>query len=138
MSQQQPVYIVSACLLGLCTRYDAELKTSEECLKKTANGICIPVCPEQLGGMSTPREAADLIGGSGLDVLNGEAKVITKSGIEVTAPFIKGAEQVLQIVKMQEIAGIFLKSGSPSCGVVEKLGVTAALLMQHGYKPQEF
>ncbi len=138
MNKQQPVYIVSACLLGLCTRYDGEIKTSQECLERTADGIRVPVCPEQLGGMPTPREAADVIGGTGLDVLKGKAKVLTKSGDDVTEPFIKGAEQVLQVVKMQEVAGIFLKARSPSCGVVEKLGVTAALLKQHGYKLEEF
>lgn len=138
MNKQQPVYIISACLLGLCTRYDGAVKTSEECLENTKNGVRIPVCPEQLGGMSTPREAADVIGGTGLDVLNGKAKVLTKSGDDVTTPFIKGAEQVLQIAKMQEVTGIFLKARSPSCGVFEKQGVTAALLKQHGYKLEEF
>ena len=124
--------------MGLCTRYDGKIKSSEECSKRIKDGIYIPVCPEQLGGMATPREAADIIGGTGHDVLAGKAKVITKSGEDVTASFIKGARQVLQIVQQQKVDAIFLKSRSPSCGVIEKNGVTAALLEQHGYKPEEF
>lgn len=135
--EKQSVYIVSACLLGLCTRYDGKTKTSEECLKKTDGGVCIPVCPEQLGGMPTPREAADVIGGTGLDVLAGKAKVLTKGGDDVTSYFIKGAEQALQIIRRQDVSAIYLKSGSPSCGVVEKLGVTAALLQKNGYRVEE-
>ncbi len=124
--------------MGLCTRYDAALKTSGQCLEKLKNCICIPVCPEQLGGLSTPREAADINGGTGHDVLAGRARVITRNGEDVTAAFIKGAEQVLQIVQQQKVDGIALKSRSPSCGVIEKKGVTAALLEQHGYRLEEF
>jgi len=138
MQSLAKVYNVSACLTGLCTRYDAQLKSSPRCMKKLENAICIPVCPEQLGGLATPREAADIKGGNGHDVLAGKARVVTRSGADVTDPFIKGAEQVLTIVQHQQVDGIFLNAKSPSCGVHEKLGVTAALLLQHGYTLEEF
>jgi uncharacterized protein YbbK (DUF523 family) len=138
MSVSPPLCLVSSCLVGLCTRYDGKLKTSEACLSRLQNMIWIPVCPEQLGGLPTPREAADIIGGDGYDVLAGRANVITKSGVDVSSPFIKGAEQVLAIAISQNIQTIILKSRSPSCSVTGITGVTAALLKQHGFHLEEF
>ncbi len=135
---QNSPYLVSACLLGLCTRYDGKTKTHRQCLVETTGTICIPVCPEQLGGLPTPREAADIIGGDGSDVLAGTAKVATKSGRDLTAEFIRGAEQVLQIATLQNVSMAFLKARSPSCAVTGKIGVTAALLQSAGIKLIEF
>jgi uncharacterized protein YbbK (DUF523 family) len=92
----------------------------------------IPVCPEQLGGLSTPREAADIVGGDGADVLAGTARVLTKSGLDVTAQFIRGARQVLHIAHLQNTGMAFLKARSPSCAVHGRMGVTAALLQSAG------
>ena len=100
-------------------------------LKSLNNTILIPVCPEQLGGLSTPREAADLTNGDGNDVINSIAQVCTKSGHDVTAAFIQGAEQTLKIAKMQNISKAILKARSPSCGLNGNIGVTAALLKKH-------
>ena len=133
-----PLFLVSACLVGLCTRYDGETKPSAECTEFLQKKVFIPVCPEQLGGLSTPRPAAEIVGGDGRDVLKGEAQVITKTGDDVTTPFIKGAQQVLQLANAQDIDGICLKSRSPSCGVSAPMGVTAALLAEHGYPLYEF
>jgi uncharacterized protein YbbK (DUF523 family) len=138
MTTSNELYLVSACLVGLCTRYDGKIKTSQECLKQLQTCSWIPICPEQLGGLPTPREAADIIDGDGYEVLAGESHVITKSGINVSREFIKGAEQVLAIAKSQNITGVYLKSGSPSCGTTGSLGVTAALLRQHGFALKEF
>ena len=126
-----PIYLVSGCLLGLKTRYDGQVFTSKPCKIVIDDGIWLPVCPEQLGGLSTPRTAADLVGGDGADVLAGRARVITRDGTDVTDNFIEGARQVQKIVLYQKISGIFLKSGSPSCGLTPRMGVTAALLSQH-------
>jgi uncharacterized protein YbbK (DUF523 family) len=126
-----PIYLVSACLMGLKTRYDGQVFTSRPCELVLDDAIWLPVCPEQLGGLSTPRTAADLVGGDGADVLAGKARVITRDGNDVTEQFIEGARQVLEIALRQKISGIFLKSGSPSCGLTPRLGVTAALLSQH-------
>lgn len=132
------LYLVSSCLVGLCTRYDGKLKTNEACLQRLEKATWIPVCPEQLGGLPTPREAADIIGGDGYDVLQGRAKVLTKSRADVTAHFINGAKQVLAVASSQKIYAAYLKSRSPSCGVQGRIGVTAALLKQHGIVVEEF
>ncbi|PHR27106.1 MAG: hypothetical protein COA36_10075 [Desulfotalea sp.] len=131
MPTLQPVYLISSCLLGLCTRYDAKIKNYPDIPSKFHDAILIPICPEQLGGLATPRVAADLTGGDGNDVLNSRASVVTKSGIDVTTAFIQGAEQVLKIAQMQKISKAILKARSPSCGVTGNIGVTAALLQKH-------
>lgn len=133
-----PVYLVSACLVGLCTRYDGRTKESPECFKTLKNAIWIPVCPEQLGGLPTPREAADIAGGDGAAVLAGKARVLSRSGIDLTEDFIRGAGQILQIARSQHIDGVFLKARSPSCGVTGRMGVTAALLHAEGFQLTEF
>ncbi|MGB5684601.1 MAG: DUF523 domain-containing protein [Candidatus Electrothrix sp.] len=129
--------LISSCLIGLCTRYDGKSKPNERCLKYLNDFIYIPVCPEQLGGLSTPRTAADLSDGDGMDVLTGFASVITRDGRDVTKEFIAGAEGVLKIAQDQNIRLALLKARSPSCGV-KKLGVTAALLAVSGIKIVEF
>ncbi|MEN8200593.1 MAG: DUF523 domain-containing protein [Thermodesulfobacteriota bacterium] len=133
-----PVYLVSACLVGLCCRYDGATKPSTACRDFLKNSISIPVCPEQLGGLPTPRPAADIHGGDGRDVLRGKAEVRTREGHDVTASFIKGARQFLKVAQMQEVSGVCLKARSPSCAVSGKVGVTAALLADHGYRLHEF
>ncbi|HKJ14839.1 MAG: DUF523 domain-containing protein [Desulfobulbaceae bacterium] len=127
------IYLASACLTGLKTRYDGRIITIAACRKAVAGGIYIPVCPEQLGGLPTPRTAADLVGGDGHDVLAGRARVLDRTGKDVTENFILGARQVLAIAREQDIAKVILKARSPSCGLVPKLGVTAALLQEQGY-----
>jgi len=126
--------IVSSCLTGLCTRYDGLSKPNARCLEMLRNFQYLPVCPEQLGGLPTPRVAADLIGGDGRAVLAGRAAVITKEGTDVTKQFIAGAKAVLQIAQAQNIRLALLKARSPSCGLSSQLGVTAALLLEHGIK----
>lgn len=138
MTTSKNLYLVSACLVGLCTRYDGKIKVNRECLNRLADTIWLPICPEQLGGLPTPREAADIINGDGDDVLAGHSHVLTKSGKNVSKEFIKGAEQVLLVAKSQKITGIYLKSGSPSCAVTSTPGVTACLLKQHGFSLEEF
>jgi uncharacterized protein YbbK (DUF523 family) len=127
------IYLVSSCLLGLKTRYDGKVAPSEACRKAIAGNVCIPVCPEQLGGLPTPRVAADLVGGDGYDVLAGKARVVTRDGLDVTENFILGAKQVLEIARQQDIAKVFLKARSPSCGLAPNIGVLAALLQEEGY-----
>jgi uncharacterized protein YbbK (DUF523 family) len=134
----KPIYLVSACLVGLCSRYDGEIRPNQECRQYLQNKIWIPFCPEQMGGLPTPRTAADLIGGDGNDVLSGKAKVTTRNGLDVSPQFIKGAEQTLLLAQSQQVRSIFLKAGSPSCGISGTTGVTAALLQQHGFHLREF
>ncbi len=140
MSDQTPqsVFLVSACLLGLCTRYDGASKPNAECRTFLQKNICIPVCPEQLGGLPTPRPPAEIIGGDGRDVLQGKARILTTTDKDVTSSFIQGAQQVLQLAGIQDVSGVCLKARSPSCGVSGTMGVTAALLAEHGYSLYEF
>jgi uncharacterized protein YbbK (DUF523 family) len=138
MKETKKPVLVSACLVGLCTRYDAQAKPCAELLEKLENSSWIPVCPEQLGGLSTPREAADIEGGDGRDVLAGYARVVTKSGRDLTAEFIHGAKQVLKIAQLQKSRSACLKGRSPSCAVHGKIGVTTALLEEHNIRVYEF
>lgn len=131
--------LVSACLAGLCTRYDGQVKTSPDCLRELAGFDCwIPVCPEQLGGLPTPRPAAGLSGGDGHAVLAGTATVRDCQGNDLTREFIKGAHMVLAIAQAQDITHCLLKAGSPSCGLAPHPGVTAALLLANGLEVESF
>ncbi len=126
--------LVSACLLGLCTRYDGLSKTSSQVLALKEKYHLLPVCPEQLGGLSTPRSAADLYKGDGFSVLTGEAKVLTKDGKDVTEAFIRGAEEVAKLARLFQVEAAFLKGRSPSCGLTPQMGVCAARLALLGIK----
>lgn len=138
MPHSLPIYLVSACLVGLCTRYDCKTFENPDCLKKLQKALWIPVCPEQLGGLPTPREAANISGGDGADVLAGTARVLTKSGNDLTEQFILGAKQVLYLARAQNVHAVYLKARSPSCAVHGKIGVTAALLQAAGFNLAEF
>ncbi len=133
-----PFFLVSSCLVGLVTRYDGQPKRNEECLHFLEDKIWLPVCPEQLGGLATPRPPAEIVGGTGADVLDGNAQVVTRCGTDVSGQFLAGAKQVLTLAKQQNICGVCLKSRSPSCGVNSLQGVTAALLARHGFSLYEF
>lgn len=134
MHTPKPRCLVSACLIGLCTRYDGQSKGNPDCLRLLADYDWSPVCPEQLGGLPTPRPAASIIGGDGHAVLAQKAKVIDRNGEDCTLQFLQGARMVLEIAQMQQISCCILKAGSPSCGLEPLTGVTAALLLRHGIK----
>lgn len=130
--------LVSACLLGLSCRYDGGHRGGI----RIPEGLCpIPVCPEQLGGLPTPRPQARLLGGDGRQVIRGKAKVINSDGQDVTEPFLKGAREALKLCRLLGIRRAVLKEKSPSCGVrrvwigdelQEGCGVTTALLIEAG------
>ncbi len=130
--------LVSACLVGLCTRYDGCSKPNPACLQALRDFHYIPVCPEQLGGLSTPRTAADLTGGNGREVLKGQASVVNRNGVDVSRQFIAGAEAVLEVAQAQNIRLAMLKAKSPSCGLTPRIGVTAALLLKNNIRIIEF
>lgn len=136
--KKDSLFLVSACLVGLATRYDGQTKINEPCLQFLQGKIWIPVCPEQLGGLATPRSPADIVDGDGHAVLDGHAQVITVDGSDVSAQFVAGAKQVLAVARQQNISGVCLKAGSPSCAGHGKQGVTAALLARHGITLYEF
>lgn len=129
--------LVSACLAGLTTRYDGRVLSYPACSEELKRYQWIPVCPEQLGGLPTPRCPANIVGGDGADVLDGKARVICTDGTDVTEAFIHGARQVLKIAQRQPVQKVFLKGRSPSCGIANS-GVTAALLIRNGFDVSEF
>ncbi|OAQ21810.1 DUF523 domain-containing protein [Thermosulfurimonas dismutans] len=133
---REPV-LISACLLGLATRYDGEILSEPVVTILKERYLLIPACPEQLGGLSTPRPAAEILEGDGLAVLSGKARVVNRQGEEVTEAFVRGAREVLKICQTLGIRRAFLKARSPSCGLSPKLGVTAALLLSKGLEVYE-
>jgi len=126
--------IVSACLAGLHCRYDGGEKTNDEVSRLVAEGKAIPVCPEQIGGLTTPRLPCEIVNG----------RVMRKDGVDVTAEFERGAGECLALAKLTKAASAILKAKSPSCGaghiydgtfsgkVIPGDGVFAALCRQEG------
>lgn len=141
---QKPI-LISACLLGLPTRYDGKSKQSQKVLDylKSNNFLPVPVCPEQLAGMSTPRDKTFFKTGDGHDVLSGSGLVISQDGQEMNEIFCRGARVVLQIAQLSNCQKAIFKERSPSCGVhqiyqgdhkVKGTGVTTALLLREGFQ----
>ena len=135
--------IVSACLLGENCKYSGGNNKSENVIKYLEDKEYNLVCPEQLGGLSTPRNPSEIItygNKDGNDVLSGCTKVLSNKGIDVTKNFIQGAEETLKIAKEHNVKTAILKAGSPSCGYkkiydgsflgnkIQGMGVTAAIL----------
>jgi uncharacterized protein YbbK (DUF523 family) len=136
--EEGPLWLVSSCLVGLKTRYDGKSKPSESCLHFLSDKRWIPVCPEQLGGLSTPRKPAHIGGGDGRDVISGKSLVLTETNDDVSEALIAGARQVFKIYELQNIAGMCVKARSPSCGLIEILGVTSSYLLGKGVVLKEF
>lgn len=138
--------LVSSCLAGLEVRYNGTHCLDKQLQQLIQDNKAIPVCPELLGGFTTPREPAEIIGGNGYDVLDGEARVIEKSGTDVTELYLKGAYLTLKKAKELKATAIVLKEFSPSCGssriyngefsgkTISGDGVTSALLKRNGIK----
>ena len=106
--------LISACLLGKNCRYNGGHSKLNELNKFDVEWI--PVCPEESGGLGTPRPSAEMQG-SAEDILNGKGKVLTNKGKNVTQEFIRGAEQSLQLGLGVGVKTAILKSKSPSCGI---------------------
>ncbi len=137
------MFLVSACLAGVNTRYDGTNCCKKHFQTLVSQGKAVLICPEQLGGLPTPREPIELVGGDGDRLLKGMAKAVGQSGKDYTQNFLRGAEEVLKIAEMLKTKKVFLKDGSPSCGcsyikVGDKRtmgkGVTAAALLKAGVK----
>lgn len=135
--------LVSACLLGTNCKYNGGNNLTPKVLELKKEHEIIPVCPEELGGLLTPREPCEIQEGSGKEVLEGKAVVLNKSGEDVTEQFIKGAEETLVLAKKYCCPVAVLKARSPSCGCgiiydgtfsseqIEGNGVTAQLLLDN-------
>lgn len=139
--------LISACLIGHKVRYDGKdnLQTNAQLQALIKSGNVITICPEMAAGLSTPRSPAEIQNTmTGMDVLNGKAEIRTMDGMDVTAQYIEGAYKALNLVREHNIRVAILKARSPSCGssqiyngkfsrtLISGMGVTAALLSQHG------
>ncbi|MCG7314681.1 DUF523 domain-containing protein [Priestia flexa] len=135
--------LVNSCLAGMPVRYNGTSCGLSAIQSLIQTKKAVPVCPKLLGGFTTPREPAEIVGGSAEDVLDGTASVIEKSGRDVTSLYIQGAYQTLEKAQELNATVVVLKESSPSCGSsmiyngtfqgtqVTGMGVTTALLRRH-------
>ena len=133
MNDSSPI-LVSACLLGVPCRYDGTGAADERVLALARKYHLIPVCPEQLGGLATPRPPAE----------RHDTRVLTRDERDMTAAFLRGAEETARLAKLFSCRIAVLKANSPSCGsgqiydgcfcnrLVPGDGLTAALLKKDG------
>lgn len=139
--------LISPCLLGIRTRWDEGCEEIEELINLVKSGQAVFLCPEQLGGLTTPRVPAEIERGkTAKDVLNGEAMVLAKTGKDVTDQFVVGAQRILEFCQRLGVEVAVMKSGSPSCGskqtydgsytgtMIAGKGITAELLEKNGIK----
>lgn len=137
--------LISACLLGEPVRYDGASKPLDHPIVDAwkNQGRLVPFCPETAGGLPIPRSPAEIQGQIGTEGPDGKVRVVTREG-DVTAPFIAGAQKTLDLAREENLTLALLKERSPSCGsaliydgsfsrnLVPGMGVTTALLRQHG------
>ena len=102
-------YVVSACLAGVECRYDCQSKTDIDIVELVKNKQAIAVCPEELGGLSTPRDPAEQVGD----------KIISNKGVDVSSQYKNGAQKALEIARDFGATKAILKSKSPMCGIDE-------------------
>lgn len=131
---EKETVLISGCLLGLCCRYDGKSKLNENISALSEKYYLIPVCPEQLGGLKTPRNPSEIING----------RVISSAGDDVTAEYRRGAEEALRLARLFGCKKAILKERSPSCGfgkiydgsfsgtLIDESGIAAALLAENG------
>ena len=128
--------LVSACLLGVCCRYNGTGEENERVMRLQEKHCLIPVCPEVYGGLSTPRPPAERVG----------ERVMAKDGTDVTKQYQKGAQEALRLAEYFGCTAAVLKARSPSCGkgrihdgtfsdgMTDGDGVTVQLLEAHGIR----
>ena len=127
--------LISACLLGVSCRYDGQSKAYPLVEELCRRHEVVPVCPEQLGGLPTPRVPAERQG----------AQVVTKEGGDVTAQYLRGAAEAVHLARKLGCTVAILKERSPSCGsgeiydgsftgkLIDDAGVLAQALLDAGY-----
>lgn len=134
MSDTKERILVSACLLGMPCRYDGKSVSCQAVLRQIGQAELVPVCPEILGGLPTPRTPAERRGDA----------VVTRDGRDVTAEYLRGAQEALRLARLFGCTRAILKSKSPSCGcgpiydgsfsgrLIPGEGVAAQLLRENG------
>lgn len=138
--------LVSACLAGRACRFDGSDNKEDGLAGLLGEGRAVLVCPEDEGGLGTPRPPAEIVGGDGHDVVEGRARVVTKQGRDVTEEYLAGAHLALDRARASGAGAAVLKARSPSCGKgciydgtftrTQRVGVgvTTALLEANGIK----
>ena len=139
--------LISPCRLGIRTRWDGGCEEIEELIHFVKSGQAVFLCPEQSGGLTTPREPAEIERGkTAKEVLKGEARVLTITGKDVTEQFVAGGQLILEFCRRVGIEAAILKADSPSCGSkrtydgtftdtkIAGKGTTAEMLEQNGIK----
>ena len=136
--------LVSACLAGRPCRFDGSDNREDRLGGLISEGRAVLVCPEEEGGLGTPRPPAEIVGGDGHDVVEGRARVVTQGGRDVTEEYLAGARAALERARSSGARAAVLKARSPSCGKgciydgsftrTRRVGdgVTAALLAANG------
>lgn len=129
--------LCSACLLGISCRFDGMSKSSPSTLALLAEHELVPVCPEQLGGLPTPRPPCEI---------QPDGSLLSENGHNMSEQYSKGAEEAYQIYRLTGCQAAILKSRSPACGkgilydgsfskkLVAGQGVFAGLLLSKGIK----
>jgi uncharacterized protein YbbK (DUF523 family) len=119
-SSAKPAILVSACLVGVCCNHRGEANTADAVRALAARYSLVPVCPETMGGLATPRPAAEQ---------QSDGRVVTEDGDDVTDAFIRGARATVEVARVVGAGAAVLKARSPSCG---DGGVTTAALRATG------
>jgi uncharacterized protein YbbK (DUF523 family) len=144
--EERPALLVSACLLGTCCNHEGRGSPRAAVQELAARYWLVPVCPEVVGGLPTPRAAAEIVDGDGAAVLDGRARVVTADGVDVTDEYRRGAEEAVTLAIAVEAREAILKARSPSCGSTriydgtfsrtqrDGAGVTAAALRRAGLR----
>ncbi|MGL5066674.1 MAG: DUF523 domain-containing protein [Sarcina sp.] len=135
--------LVSACLCGENCKYSGGNNENEKVKEFVKDKEVIYICPEQMGGLSTPRNPAEIIG-TAKGVIDGTNKIITNDGTDVSSEFLNGAKKSLQVAIDNKVKLAILKAKSPSCGKgivydgtfsgnkVVGNGLTAQILIDNG------
>ena len=126
--------LISACLSGKNCKYNGNNNYRKKIVEHHIKDYLVEVCPEELGGLSTPRDPSEIVGD----------KVITNKGFDVTKQFHEGARETLMIAQEENVEMAILKEYSPSCGCnyvydgtfsnkkIKGIGITAKLLIENG------
>jgi uncharacterized protein YbbK (DUF523 family) len=138
-----PAILVSACLVGMRTRWDGTPATESRILELADSCEVVPICPEVMGGLATPRRSSEIESGDGNSVLDGCARVISEDGADVTDAYLEGARRALAAAERHGAGVAYLKDRSPACGgreikrkgrVMAGQGVCAAALARAGIR----
>ncbi|MCZ7526520.1 MAG: DUF523 domain-containing protein [Acidimicrobiia bacterium] len=140
----RPALLVSACLLGVECNHEGRASPRPAVAALAGTYRLVPVCPEVLGGLPTPRAPSELQDGDGAEVLAGRARVTSADGADVTGAYVRGARAAVELARATGAPRAVLKARSPSCGsaqvfdgtfsrrLVPGEGVTAAALRAAG------